>query len=160
MYLASLYLTLDVEPDVSPSDRERLLRALREKLKQKLNQRVTVRTDEEACAIVMAFFEKNYESCRLRIESMQEFIDSMGEARISYAKGQIFSFFDGKFAEVKDHIDPLFSHSDIYTSAQKNKRSSFQKIEQTIVYTDKDEDSGLLNSSRFSRKQIRIPTRK
>ncbi len=47
MYLGVLYVTLDLEPEVTSSDREKLLRSLRDKLKNAFGQRMTVRTDGE-----------------------------------------------------------------------------------------------------------------
>ncbi len=104
MYLGVLYVTLDLEPEVTSSDRERLLRALRDKLKQVFGQRVTVRTDAEA-AVMVAFFDESYARTKARCEEILEKIEGSGEARVEFSRSQIFSWFDGSFQECASEED-------------------------------------------------------
>ena len=159
MYLASLYIVLDLDLEVTLTDRNRVLRSLRDKLKQKFTHRITVRADEGETSLAIALFDDNFERIKSRFEEIQEKIDAAGEARIQFHQGQIFCWFNGKFVETNDSLtynkenQPEFKHG-------RNISQSFRVQEQTIVYTDKDDDAAASISSRFQRKNLRIPVRK
>lgn len=157
MYLAALCVALDIEPEVTRSDRERLLRSLREKLKQKLHHRVTIGVDYEDVCLFMSFFDENFERCKARIDSLYESIEAAGEARIRFYEEQIYRWFDGQFVEAASGILQA-PEMEVPTH---RKLGHFQPSkEKTIVYADSEEDDMVPISSRFSRRNLRIPTRK
>lgn len=159
MYLASLYIVLDLDPEVATSDRDRVLRSLREKLKQKFTHRITVRADENETSLAIALFDDNYERIKSRLDEIQERIEAAGEARIRFHQGQIFCWFNGKFVETNESL----AYSEQNLSEFKkgtNITQAFRAREKTIVYTDKDDDMASPIPSRFSRRNLRIPTRK
>ncbi len=140
------------------NDRDRVLRSLREKLKQKFSHRVTVRADEEETSLAIALFDENYERIKSRLDEIHEKVEAAGEARIRFHQGQIFYWFNGKFVETNDSL----AYSEKNLSEFKNSTNiarPFRVQEKTIVYTDKDEDLSSI-PSRFSRRNLRIPTRK
>ncbi len=140
------------------NDRDRVLRSLREKLKQKFSHRVTVRADEGETSLAIALFDENYERIKSRLDEIHEKVEAAGEARIRFHQGQIFYWFNGKFVETNDSL----AYSEKNLSEFKNSTNitrPFRVQEKTIVYTDKDEDLSSI-PSRFSRRNLRIPTRK
>ncbi|WP_186644317.1 hypothetical protein [Fluviispira vulneris] len=160
MYLASLYIVIDLDPEVVPSDRDRLLRSLREKLKQKFTHRITIRADEDETSLAIAMFDDNYERIKARLDEIHEKVDAAGEARIRFHQGQIFCWFNGRFVETNESL--AYSEENLSEFNQRtNISKAFRAREKTIVYTDKDDDDmSSPVSSRFSRRNLRIPTRK
>ncbi|APJ03700.1 hypothetical protein [Silvanigrella aquatica] len=159
MYLASLYIVLDLDPEIMVTDRDRVLRSLREKLKQKFTHRITVRADEEETSLAIALFDDNYERIKSRLDEIHEKVEAAGEARIRFHQGQIFCWFNGKFVETNDSLAYSEQNLSDFKNATQITRS-FRAQEKTIVYTDKDDDMNSSIPSRFSRRNIRIPTRK
>lgn len=146
MYLAAFYVALDVDPEVTSFDRQRLLRSLREKLKQKFQHRLVAGIDADEMAISVSFFDDSFERSKARIESIQESIEAAGEARIRFCQEQIYMWFDGQFVETENENQKFYQ--------------SMNAKEKTIVYADAEEEDMVPIPSRFSRKNFRIPTRK
>ncbi|WGL59834.1 hypothetical protein QEJ31_14985 [Pigmentibacter sp. JX0631] len=159
MYLASLYIVLDLDPEIMVNDRDRVLRSLREKLKQKFNHRITVRADEKETSLAIALFDDNYERIKSRLDEIHEKVEAAGEARIRFQQGQIFYWFNGKFVETNDSLAYSEKNLSEFKNSGANITRSFRVQEKTIVYTDKDDDLSSI-PSRFSRRNLRIPTRK
>ncbi len=150
MYLGILYVTLDLEPEVTCNDRERLLRALRDKVRAAFGQRLTVRTDGEA-AIMCSFFDESYGRTRARCDEVLEKIDSSGEARVEFSNSQVFAWFEGAFQEcVEDDNEQEDDDSD--------------ESNETIRYADHDEDDSgqrpRMIPSRFGRRNVRASVRR
>ena len=160
MYLASLHVTLDLEPEVAQSDRERLLRALRDRVKQIHSARVTVRTDDDS-SIVIALLDDNLERAKSRLEEIGDLLDNAGQARILVTTAQVFAWFEGRFQETADSRaqgDEDAGHprfSDTLSGAAGPGRfggpgrspgfaakgwSEKERPEKTIVYEDEDAD--------------------
>ncbi len=140
-------------------DRDRVLRSLREKLKQKFTHRITVRADEGETSLAVALFDDNYERLKSRLDEIHERVEAAGEARIRFHQGQIFCWFNGKFVETNDSLAYSEQNLNEFKNAS-NIARSFRSQEKTIVYTDKDDDMPASMPSRFSRRNLRIPTRK
>lgn len=96
MYLGTLYVILDLEPEVTSTDRERILRKIRDRLRQAFSQRVTIRTDDED-AIAIALFDNSYGAVHARLDDITEHIENLGEARLSFSTPQVFRWYDGMF---------------------------------------------------------------
>lgn len=171
MYLASLHVTLDLEPEVAQGDRERVLRALRDKVKQLHSSRVTVRTDDDS-AIAVALLDDNLERAKARLGEIADLLDDAGQARILTTTAQVFAWFEGRFQETADsraerEEDEASEHMAFIGKGRPAK---------TIVYADEDEDdfkrpppplAGRRESTPLApahtglgRRGIRIPTRK
>jgi hypothetical protein len=151
MYLASSYIVLDLEPKIAPFDRNRVLRFLREKLRQTLSSKTIIHLDENKTSLVIALFDNNYERIKKKLEEIQEKLEAAGEARVCFHQEQIFCWFNGKFVETSDSI--IYREKKIQTDLKKSQ-------EKTIVYKDQDEETLPSFPSRFSRKNLKIPTRK
>lgn len=169
MYLASLHVTLDLEPEVAQGDRERVLRALRDKVKQYHSARVTTRTDDDS-AIAIALLDDNLERAKTRLAEIADLLDDAGQARILTTTAQVFAWFDGRFQETAD--------SRAERDDDDNGQIGFTPKERpakTIVYADEDEDDftrpAPLGGRRdapplapahtgLGRRGFRIPTRK
>ena len=61
MYLASLYICFDLDPSIHQTDKDRLLLSLKEKLKQKFRNKLTLKIDDQENSLALAFFEHSYE---------------------------------------------------------------------------------------------------
>lgn len=172
MYLATVFVNLDLEPEVSQVDRERLLRSIRDRLKQNFGSRVTVRTNDD-CAIVVALLDDHYGRSRGRLDEIVDRIDSYGEARIESSHAQVFAWYDGTFQETRVELnlnDLGLGHTDrsadrsLGSAANLGSRNS-TRPERTIVYGDED-DTAFAGAragaprSGFTRRSLRIPTRK
>ncbi|RDB35821.1 MAG: hypothetical protein DCC88_08240 [Spirobacillus cienkowskii] len=159
MYLASLYVVLDLDPEIMVTDRDRVLRSLREKLKQKFSHRITVRADENEGSLAVALFDDNFERIKSRLDDVHEKIDAIGEARVRFHQEQIFCWYNGKFVETNDSL--AFSEQNTnHFKGNSTITHSFHRQEKTIVYTDKDDEIASAIPSRYSRRSLRIPTRK
>jgi hypothetical protein len=148
MYLGVLYVTLQLEPEVTSSDREKLLRSLRDKLKHAFGQRMTVRTDGES-AVMVAFFDEGFTRAKLRSDEILEKIEGSGEARVEFSQSQVFSWFDGSFQECASDED----------DDDENENEDGQ----TIRYAqpeDEDVQRPRLIPSRFSRRPLKSPVRR
>lgn len=150
MYLGILYVTLDLEPEVTSNDRERLLRALRDKVRAAFGQRLTVRTDGES-AIMCSFFDESYGRTRSRCEEVLEKIDASGEARVEFSNSQVFAWFEGAFQEcVEDDDDQEDDDS--------------KDSNETIRYSNSDDDESAqrprMIPSRFGRRNARATVRR
>lgn len=160
MYLAAFYVAFDVDPELTSFDRQRLLRSLKEKLKQKFHHRIAVSGDEEEMAICASFFDDCFDRLKTRAEAIQESVESAGEARIRFCQLQTYLWFDGQFMETDSEVlldaDKAGSR---HSSHQKFPHSAHAK-EKMIVYADAEEEEMVPIPSRFSRKNFRIPTRK
>lgn len=141
------------------TDRDRVLRSLREKLKQKFTHRITIRADEEETSLAIALFDDNYERIKSRLDEIHEKVEAAGEARLRFHQGQIFCWFNGKFVETSDSLAYSEKNLNEYKSTANIPRN-FRAQEKTIVYTDVDDDMSSTIPSRFSRRNLRIPTRK
>ena len=158
MYLATLFVALDLEPEVTPFDRARLLRSLRDRLKQNFGSRITVRTDDDA-AIMVAFFDDNYERLKIRLAAVIEKVDHAGEARISDTQSQTFAWFEGRFQETRDELAVLDCELDFSDLASSfTSRAPSQKNTSIVYKHDDDEFSEF--GSRTGRRNMRIPARK
>ncbi|MEY2986751.1 MAG: hypothetical protein RJB13_272 [Pseudomonadota bacterium] len=168
MYLATVHIILDLEPEVTSSDREKVLRAIRDKLKSNFGQRITVRSDEEA-SIWVAWLDENYTRLQGRLEDILERVDSAGQARVLNHTEQWYAWFEGQFQEVGENFEDLeeakepgdtdgdFMPTKPTILTPGSSRNSFGR---TIIYQHDDESEGSSALGRSVRKQIRLPTRK
>ena len=162
MYLTSLYLTLNLDTEVSSFDRERVLRSLRDKLKTTFGSKITLRTDD-GNAIVIAFLEDKLERIAPRCEALLARVDEAGEARVLSSQRQTFAWFEGEFTELPHES----SYEDLGETHLFVNRGLSSNQGKTIVYshpeehlgTTEDEDTGH-TFRRPSRRQFRIPVRK
>ncbi|MES2615380.1 MAG: hypothetical protein V4591_08195 [Bdellovibrionota bacterium] len=156
MYLASLYVCFDLDPSIPQTDKDRLLLSIREKLKQKFRNKLTAKIDEMENSIAVAFFEHNYEKLKTHLHHISEYLEASSGARISFQQEQIFSWFNGQFSEANQN--KLFDLSE-----EKNKLTRSRQISamaETIVYTNNEDEETMPIPSRFTRRNLRIPTRK
>jgi hypothetical protein len=148
MYLGVLYVVLELEPEVTSNDRERLLRSLRDRVRAAFGQRLTVRYDGES-AIMCSFFDESYARTRSRCDEILEKIESSGEARIELSNPQVFMWFEGAFQECADDEDEDDGEGE---------------SGETIRYADNDEDERpekpRLIPSRFARRNVRVSSRR
>lgn len=160
MYLASLYICFDLDPSIPSADKDRLLLSLREKLKQKFKNKLTVKIDEQENAIAVAFFEHNYGKLKSHLTHILEHLEASSEARISFQQEQIFSWFNGQFVDSRQN--KLFDVSEEKNKMLKSRRMSTlaEVCEKTIIYADTEDDEMAPITSRFIRRNLRIPTRK
>lgn len=168
MYMATVHIILDLEPEVTSSDREKVLRALRDKLKNSFGQRITVRSDEEA-SIWVAWLDENYARLQSRLEEVMDRVESAGQARVLNHTEQWFAWFEGQFQEIGENFEDLESDSELGDEDSEimpskpafltpgSSRNSFGR---TIIYKHDDESEGGSALGRNVRKQIRLPTRK
>lgn len=170
MYMATVHITLDLEPEVSSSDREKVLRAVRDRLKQTFGQRITVRTDEEA-SLWVAWLDDNFTRLQDRLEDVLERVESAGQARVLDHNEQWFAWFEGKFTEMGADFEDLEAEHDEASSVRAGEfmptRSGFltgsgsrNRFEKTIIYKHDDEPEGNSALGRSDRRQVRLPTRK
>jgi hypothetical protein len=160
MYLATLHVSLDLEPEVASEGREKVLRALRDRLKQAFGSRITVRTDDDA-AIVIAFLDDNYERAQSRIKESLDRIEGASEARVFHSHSQVFMWFDGKFQETREELEQFHDNPLSPSNAGRTKMNGGNANGKTIRYASEDEDDDFSPiPSRLSRKSLRIPTRK
>gem|GEM_PF-630766 len=174
-------MTLDLEPEVAQVDREKVLRALRDRIKSNNGARVTVRTDDDS-AIVVAFLDDNLERANSRLESLAEDLDDAGQARILTASRQVFAWFEGVFQETaQSRFENADAHAQTHTQARADAASKApfsppgaansgargpgslgkSRPPQTIVYADEDADFEAPAQGRgLGRRSMRIPTRK
>lgn len=160
MYLASLYISLDLDPSIPTPDKDRLLLSLREKLKQKFKNKLTVKIDDQENALAVAFFDHSYEKLNVHMHHIMEHLEGSSEARIGFHQEQIFSWFNGQFVDSEQN--KLFD-----LSSEKNKLTKSRRVaaladihEKTIVYSNNEDDESRPIPSRFTRRNLRIPTRK
>jgi hypothetical protein len=158
MYLATIYVTLDLEPEVTTSHRERLLRSIRDRLRQNFGQRITIRTDDEA-SITIAFFDESHGRVKARAEEMIERLESFGEARILSSTIQVFQWFDGKYQETRESMSENEEESDDSESFSGRLRAPVgggrsRGRDSTIRYDDEDGEAEPI-PSRFGRRPIR-----
>ena len=153
MYLGVLYVTLELEPEVTSTDRERLLRALRDRVRQAFGQRITVRTDGES-AVMVAFFDESYGRARSRCDEVLENIEASGEARVEYSNAQVFAWFDAAFQECVDD-----SGGDDDDSSE-NSRENTETIRYASPDDDEQQSRPRMIPSRFARRTARSPVRK
>lgn len=154
MYLATLFVTLDLEPEVPNVDREKVLRSLRDKLRQIYTHRITIRTDDES-AVFVSLFDDGFERAKNRLEEVLEKIESTGHARIYDHHAQIFAWHEGQFVETRENLDI----NDTASGVDGKNVAAGASSSRTIVYTD-DEDEFSTMPSRLQRRSLRIPTRK
>jgi hypothetical protein len=154
VYLGTSRISFDLEPEVSQQDRERVLRALRDKLRSALGHRVTVRTDDED-SVFIAFFDENLERVKDRLESIAESLENAGQARIFSSTEQIFCWFEGAFLEIPE--SKLKREEDDTSSQTPGYGKGFLGI--TIKYADDDDDIPASKVA-LGRKGLRLPTRK
>jgi hypothetical protein len=115
MFLTSLYILLNLDTEVSSFDRERVLRSLRERLKNSFGQSITLRTDTDS-AIAVAFLEDSLERAHNRAEAVLSRLEEAGEARVLSVQTQIFAWHDGEFRELE--------HERTYDDMQEAEQSS------------------------------------
>jgi uncharacterized protein YlxP (DUF503 family) len=155
MYLVSLYLTLNLDTEVSQFDRERVLRSLRDRLKQSFGSRITVRSNDDH-AIAIAFFSNKLEAIETKCEAVMTRIDSAGEARILSSLRQVFAWVGDEFQELEHE-----RRGDGPGTPSAPGWAGFTGTNgHTVVYAQEDEDDPLKMVSRSSRRQFRIPVRK
>ena len=134
MHLAVAMVCLDLEPEVQPANRERILRAIRDRIKQNFGSKVAVRSDDSD-KIFFSIFDDNYSRIKSRVQSLVDAVESVGESRILEYSEQYFSFHEGEFRETDSLETPVTG-------------------DVTRVY-EKEE-----TSDRNWRRQSRIPSRK
>jgi|1048.fasta_scaffold75839_1 hypothetical protein len=169
MYMATVHITLDLEPEVSSNDRERVLRTIRDRLRNSFGQRITVRTDEEA-SLWVAWLDDNFARLQDRLEEILERVDSAGQARVLSHTEQWYCWFEGKFQETGSLADEFEDEDDgndelsvrggefmPTRSAFLTPRHNKNRFDKTIIYDREDETD---TSSTLSRRQVRLPTRK
>lgn len=166
MYLGTLHVTLDLEPEVLSADRERIFRRIRDRMRQLYGQRITVRTDD-AETIAIAFLDSSYGRARERLEEMTERLESFSEARIAVSTPQVFQWFDGEFrstAEVNELGEgelPLSGEQPRsrpgLKSGQQRQRDVFRRYPQ-----EDDEGGGGFPPipTRFGRRPNKVPGRR
>lgn len=171
MYMATVHITLDLEPEVSSTDREKVLRAVRDRLKQTFGQRMTVRTDEEA-SLWVAWLDDNFTRLHDRLEEILERVESAGQARVLDHTEQWFAWFEGRFVETGADFEDLSAadEDDQHSSATGEfmpTRPSFltagrsrNRFDKTIIYQHDDEPDRSSALGRSNRRQVRLPTRK
>lgn len=168
MYLATLHVTLDLDPEVALSERAKVLRSLRDKLKQHYGYRITIRTDDDA-GLAVAFFDENYGPIKSRIKDVIDAIDGAGEARISVTQGQVFCWYDGRFQETRESLasdcDQTYGagSGQDFDGGNNGRESSTRRGQpKTIVYNNDDDDALAVipPSGGFNRRNVRLPTRK
>lgn len=174
MYMATVHIILDLEPEVSSADREKVLRTIRDRLRNTFGQRITVRTDEES-SLWVVWLDDNYARLQDRLDDILERVDSAGQARVLNHTEQWFAWFEGKFEETGQHDDAFGSEEDENEDFPRpskpgeflpprsgflTDRSSRNRTEKTIIYQHDDELEGSSGLTRSSRRQIRLPTRK
>ena len=115
MFLSSLYILLNLDTEVSSFDRERVLRSLRERLKNSFGQSITLRTDTDS-AIAVAFLEDSLERAHNRAEAVLSRLEEAGEARVLSVQTQIFAWHEGEFRELE--------HERTYDDMQEAEQSS------------------------------------
>lgn len=171
MYMATVHITLDLEPEVSSTDREKVLRAVRDRLKQAFGQRITVRTDEEA-SLWVAWLDDNFARLHDRLEEVLERVESAGQARVLDHDEQWFAWFEGKFVETGADFDDLLEDGEEEQGPSRPgefmpTRSAFltagrsrNSVDKTIIYKHDDEPERSSALGRNDRRQVRLPTRK
>lgn len=171
MYMATVHITLDLEPEVSSADREKVLRTIRDRLKNAFGQRIVVRSDEEA-SLWVAWLDENFSRLQDRLDEVLERVDSAGQARVLSHTEQWFAWFEGKFEETGQLAEDLNEEGDDDLNPRRGgefmpPRSAFltahgprNRTEKTIIYDHEDETDRGLPLSRSPRRQIRLPTRK
>ncbi len=100
MHLAVAMVCLDLEPEVQPTDRERILRAIRDRIKQNFGSKIAVRSDDTD-KIFFSFFDDNYTRIKSRVHALGEAVESLGEARILECSEQYFTLHEGEFVETE-----------------------------------------------------------
>lgn len=168
MYMATVHITLDLEPEVSSADRERVLRTIRDRLRQTFGQRITVRTDEEASLWVI-WLDDNFTRLKDRLDDVLERVESAGQARVLNHTEQWFAWFEGKFAETGQLAADLGESDDEDSSDREfvSPRTAFltgrhtqNRFDKTIIYQHEDDADERMPLGRSSRRQLRLPTRK
>lgn len=160
MYLASLYVSFDLDPSIPGADKDRLLLSLREKLKQKFKNKLTIRMNKEENGLAIAFFEQNYDKLKANFVSILDQIESCSEARIGFSQEQIFTWYQGQFIDSQD-LNAFAPKKEVATSSSHRGFTAAGELrEKTIIYSDRDDDDAMPIPSRFDRRNVRIPTRK
>ncbi len=133
MYLSLLHFELDLDPNISIPQKEKVLRSLREKLKCKFSNRIIVKVDGDKNGYHISFFEESFECCQSQIEMILVYAESTGESRIKNSIFQILSWFEDRFVET-----PYSTHcaeSETYT-----KKNSFNRYKNKLIVYSKEED--------------------
>lgn len=158
MFLATLFVSMDLDPEVPTVDREKVLRSLRDKLRQFFTHRISVRTDDDA-ALFVSLFDESFERAKSRIEDVLEKIEHTGEARVADHFAQVFEWFDGHFVETREELDVNELVGDGKGSLMRRPNEAGQS--KMIVYKEDEEDDDMSPlPTRFNRRTMRIPTRK
>ncbi|MBX9702653.1 MAG: hypothetical protein K2X39_00735 [Silvanigrellaceae bacterium] len=165
MYLSTASIALDLEPEVPSFNRERILRTLKERLKKQFHGRIIVRANKSGNGLMVAFFCDKFAKISPLMDEVFDKLESAGEARILSHKHQIFSWFEERFIETRDEIlDETTKNFDCLQKKQPSTdETHFLKLKasnKTIVYDHDDDYPKMETMPRFSRKHIRIPTRK
>jgi len=157
MNLATACVSMDLEPEVPTADRERVMRALRDKLRSHLNHRITVRTDDDV-SIFISLFDENLERAKSRLQDALDHVESTSEARIATQFTQIFTWFEGKFHEVRESLgEESYAESETVGMS----RDSNPKFEEKMIVYGEEEDEGFSPiPTRFRRRLVRLPARK
>jgi hypothetical protein len=171
MYMATVHIILDLEPEVSTSDREKVLRSIRDRLRQVFGQKITVRTDDEA-SLWVVWLDDSFPRLEERLDDVLERVESAGQARVLNHTEQWFAWHEGHFVETGTiaqelEDEQLTEHSLSSTrdfmpprSAFLTDRSTRNRFEKTIIYHHEDELEGRSALGSSTRRQIRLPTRK
>jgi hypothetical protein len=99
MFLVSLHLTFQLDPETTTPDRERVLRSIRDRIKNNHGNRLTTRTDDDA-AVALAFFDSSLSKAESRAEAILEEIENYSQARIDSQTVQFYEWFEGAFEEL------------------------------------------------------------
>jgi hypothetical protein len=158
MYLAIITVFLELESEVTSTDRQKVLRSIRDRVRSHFGSRVTTRTDEDS-AIAIATFDDGYHRLQARIAEITDTIEDSQQARISSTEIQNFSLYEGRFEET-----PTDSPED---EPPPNSRLAFGNLQaKTMVYdrTGDDSSPGEVGKNefvgKFNRKKFRLPIRK
>lgn len=174
MFLTSLYILLNLDTEVSAFDRERVLRSLRERLKNSFGQSITLRTDADS-AIAVAFLEDNLERANNRAEAVLSRLEEAGEARVLSVQTQVFAWQEGEFRELEHErtYDDLEEHTASMTMPLSRTRqpgkaagkdsSGGRKVnfgDEFDDLLDEASDEMIGMAKRQTRRNLRIPVRK
>lgn len=155
MFMATLYVSMDLEPEVPTVDREKVLRSLRDRLRQFYNHRAVIRTDEDT-ALFVSLFDENHERAKSRIDEVLEKIETASEARVFDSQIQIFEWFEGSFVETREDLEDESAARDPRSRSSRTSKDSSKMI----VYGEEEDEDFSPMPTRFNRRTMRLPTRK
>jgi hypothetical protein len=157
MFLVSLYLSFQLDHDMAQSERERVLRSIRDKVKNKHGSKITTRTDEDI-SIAFAFFDSNANRAEQRANELLEEIEGFSQARIDTHLIQVFEWFEGSFEELPLSGKSASNHEVRGAHHTKSVFSTKGSSKSDLIYYSEDDDSK--NPVFESKNRRSLPTRK